>query len=111
MQIYESQRTLRLSVRGASSRPFSQPMPFRSFENPSYTGPDFRVARMAFCAHDPGDLVLHWQFSPPDPIARITVIVDVNNSIVIDRNCYVDYVVYVIVPSLSPTPTFTPSNH
>src|SRR5206468_5485732 len=81
-----------------------------ALNNPPYTGPDFRVARMALCAHDPGDLVLHWQFSPPDPITRDTEIVEEDSTVVNDQACYVDYVVHVVGPPLSPTPTFTPSN-
>src|SRR5207253_10532132 len=37
-------------------------------------------------------------------------IVDDNNGVVNNRNCYVDYLVHVVGPALSPTPTFTPSN-
>src|SRR5205823_1549008 len=38
-----------------------------ALNNPSYNGPDFRVAQVAFCAIAPGQATIHWQFSPPDP--------------------------------------------
>src|SRR5439155_5931012 len=81
-----------------------------ALNNPPYNGPDFLVAHMSLCAHDPGDLVLHWQFSPPAPVTRNTSIVDQSSSTVSDRNCYTDYVIHVVGPSLTATPTFTPSS-
>src|SRR5439155_21063235 len=81
-----------------------------ALNNPPYSGPDFRVAHMSMCAHDPCDIVLHWQFTPPAPVTRNTTIVDENSNTVNDPACYVDYVIHVIGPSLSPTPTFTPTN-
>src|SRR5205085_7916125 len=47
-----------------------------ALNNPPYSGPDFLVAHMSLCAHHPGDLVIHWQFSPPAPITRNTALVD-----------------------------------
>src|SRR5204863_4519623 len=46
---------------------------------------DFRVAQEAFCAIATGDALLHWQFSPPDPITRDTNVVDQNGNPVSNR--------------------------
>jgi hypothetical protein len=64
---------------------------------------DFRVARAAFCATAPGDAVLHWQFSPPDPPERNTDIIDQFSVSVANRTLYTDYPVHVIAPT--PTPS------
>src|SRR5262249_23310238 len=58
--------------------------------NPSYNGPDFRVAQAAFCVIAPGVATIHWQFWPPDPHNRDTEIVDSNNIQEQSRACYMD---------------------
>src|SRR5205807_1843444 len=64
---------------------------------------DFRVAKIAFCGIAPGQAVLHWQFSPPDPPNRDTEIVDSDGYTVNEPGCYVDYVINIL-----PLPTQTP---
>src|SRR5207237_2565013 len=95
--------------RGVSVDPGTMAVASGALYNPPYNGPDFLVARMALCAHDPGDLVLHWQFYPPAPVFRDTDIVDQDNQRVSDRNCYEDYVIHVVGPALTPTPTLSPT--
>jgi hypothetical protein len=75
--------------------------------NPPYSGPDFRVAQVAFCVVAPGLATLHWQFSPPDPPTRDTAIINSNGILVQTRACYVDYTVNI--PSPTDTPTATPT--
>src|SRR5205085_2579226 len=76
--------------------------------NPSYNGPDFRVAQVAFCATAPGTATLHWEFHPPAPVSRDTEIVDENSNIVSTPFYYVDYVINIVpVPTITPTSTFT----
>jgi hypothetical protein len=81
--------------------------------NPSYNGPPFRVAQIGLCLNAPGVAVLHWQFTPPDPLVRDTEIVDENTQIVNVRECYEDYVINImgaaVTATLTPTPTRTPT--
>jgi hypothetical protein len=77
-----------------------------AFNNPAFHG-DFRVARAAFCATAPGEAILHWQFTPPDPVIRNTDIVDANSNSVANRTFYEDYLVEIVTPT--PTPTATPT--
>src|SRR5205823_14321685 len=60
--------------RGVTIAPGSIAFASVAFNNPSYSGPDFTVARLAFCATHPGTAVLHWQFAPPAPVTRATQI-------------------------------------
>jgi hypothetical protein len=76
--------------------------------NPDPTG-DFRVARLAFCAVAPGDTLLHWQFSPPDPVTRNSDVVDANGTNVANRALYTDYPIHVEGPSSTATVTTTPT--
>jgi hypothetical protein len=73
-----------------------------AFSNPPASG-DFRVAQAAFCAMAPGDAVLHWQFTPPDPVTRNSDIVDQNSNSVRNSTLYTDYVVHVIAAGNSLT--------
>jgi hypothetical protein len=66
---------------------------------------NFHVAHVAFCAIAPGQAVVHWQFSPPDPSTRDTQIADANGNQAV-RECYQDVVINIVGPS--PTPTNTP---
>src|SRR5207247_8871248 len=87
-----------------------------AFSNPAFNG-DFRVARAAFCATAPGDAVLHWQFTPPDPITRNSDIVDESSMSVENRNFYQDYDVQEVTAYHTPMncltrpPTNTIPNH
>ena len=91
-----------------------------ALNDPSYSGPDFRVAQVAFCATAPGTAILHWQFDPPDPVTRDTEIVDENSTLVQDRDCYVDFVINIAgsggtatatrTSTTLPTGTSTPTN-
>src|SRR5207249_653391 len=76
--------------RGSTVGPGSIAFASGAFINPPYGGPDFEVARVAFCATHPGRAVLHWQFSPPNPVTRDTEVVDNDVQIVNDPNCYED---------------------
>ena len=88
--------------RGVAVDPGSIGYAAGAFSNPPATG-DFRIARAAFCATAPGDAVLHWQFSPPDPIVRNTDVVDANSVSVGNRTFDVDYEVHVIPASAQPS--------
>src|SRR5205823_10256142 len=79
--------------------------------NPAFNG-DFRVARAAFCATAPGVAMLHWQFSPPDPVTRNTDVIDQNSNSVANRTFYTDYEVDIITATPTPTGavTNTPTN-
>jgi hypothetical protein len=72
---------------------------------------DFRVAQIAFCALAQGTAIVHWQFSPPDPYERDTEIVDAASNVVSNRSLYADYVINVIAPTPSPTPTAVLTGH
>jgi hypothetical protein len=69
-------------------------------------GGSFRVAQIGLCATNPGRAVLHWQFSPPDPITRDTEIVDTASEIVSDQTGFTDYIINIEAPT--PAPTSTP---
>jgi hypothetical protein len=71
---------------------------------------DFRVARTAWCAIAPGDAVLHWQFSPPDPIERDTEVVDEFGNLVQNPTLYTDYVIHVVAATATRTSTATPTS-
>ncbi len=73
--------------------------------NPTYHGPDFRVAEIAFCVAAPGLATIHWQFTPPDPEIRNTEIVDAPGDIVSNDDCYKDYIINAVDPEV--TPAFT----
>ena len=75
--------------------------------NSPHNGPDFRVAQIAFCATAPGTATLRWQFFPPDPPARDTTIVDENFNDVQNNACYIDYVINIVEPTATSTPTNT----
>jgi hypothetical protein len=80
-----------------------------ALNNPPYSGPDFVVARAAFCATHAGTAVLHWQFYRPDPRVRDTVIEDSANRVVQDRVCYEDFVINILGPTVTPSATYTPA--
>lgn len=65
-----------------------------ALSNPAASG-DFRVARASFCATGAGDAVLHWQFSPPDPITRDSNVIDQNSNTVSNPALYADYVIHI----------------
>jgi hypothetical protein len=69
------------------------------------TGGVFRVARVGLCAVAPGQAVLHWQFSPPDPVTRDTEIVDGNGVLIHDPRQYVDYIINIVAATPTSTPT------
>jgi hypothetical protein len=75
--------------------------------NPYYSGPDFRVARIAFCATAPGQAVIGWRFSPPEPILRDTEITDDQGGIRSLPRCYVQYVVNIVAATATPTAEVT----
>ena len=72
--------------------------------NPPYSGPDFRIAQLGFCATAPGTLSIHWEFTT----TRYT---DILNSVpgppVNDPICYEDYTINIVGNPLTPTPTST----
>lgn len=74
------------------------------------------VATIALTApQEAGNYVLHWQFSPPDPINRDCEIVDAASEMTQCRACYADYQVSVgdvtptATPTVTPVPTITPT--
>jgi hypothetical protein len=66
-----------------------------AFSNPPANG-DFRVARIGLCPSAPGDAVLHWQFSPPDPPSRNSKITDAGSNTVSNPALYHDYTVHIV---------------
>lgn len=78
-----------------------------ALSNPPYLGPDFRVAQIAFCAVAPGTSDIHWQFYPPDPASRRSLIVDSNEQVVSSPALYTDYAIQVVEPTYTPTETPT----
>jgi hypothetical protein len=78
-----------------------------ALNNPFYSGPDFRVARIAFCANAPGQAVIGWRFSPPEPIVRDTEITDDLGNVLSLPRCYVQYVVNIVAATSTPTATPT----
>jgi hypothetical protein len=56
----------------------------------------FRVATVTVQATAPGVAILHWQFSPTDPISRNTKIVADGGVTVSQPDQFVDYVVNVL---------------
>lgn len=77
-----------------------------AWPNPNYNGPDFRVATIAFCVSAPGEAIIHWEFSPPDPETRDTMVVMASHGIVSNPDCYDDYIINAVDPSA--TPALTP---
>jgi hypothetical protein len=71
-------------------------------------GGNFRVARIGLCATAPGQAVLHWQFTPPDPITRDSEIVAINSQLIHDPDLYADYVINIQGQGGTPTRTNTP---
>ena len=98
--------------RGVTYTPGQSSFASGALNNPSYNGPDFRVAHVAFCAIASGTAVIRWDFSPPAPITRDSEVVDENSITVSNPNCYVDYVITIVCPPGSPTvtPTTTSTN-
>ena len=94
------------NFRGNTVAPGSIGYASGALNNPPYNGPDFRVARLGFCAVAPGTARIVWEFSPPSPPTRDTQIVDENNNVVHDRACYQTYVIN-IVGGATNTPTRT----
>src|SRR5207249_3676405 len=80
----------------------------RDWDSPEGFGGRFRVAMVGLCATAPGQAVLHWQFTPPDPLNRDTEILDEAAEIVNDPALYNDYVINIVAPTDTPTPTSTP---
>ncbi len=78
-----------------------------ALNNPSYNGPDFRVAQVAFCAIAAGQATIHWQFTPPAPMTRDTEIVEEGGGLINVRSCYTDYIINVDGPTRTPTITAT----
>lgn len=72
-------------------------------------GGDFRVAQVAFCGLTPGTAIVRWQFAPPDPYERDTEIIDAGSNAVSNRTLYANYVVNVVNPTATSTPTITPT--
>ena len=80
-----------------------------ALSNPATNG-DFRIAQISFCATAEGDTMLHWQFSPPDPITRDSNVVDQNSNTVSDPSLYTDYEIHITNgPPATPTSTATPA--
>jgi hypothetical protein len=94
------------NFRGNIVPPGSAAFASGALNNPPYSGPPFRVARIGFCAVAPGTAVLHWEFSPPSPPTRDTQIVDENSNVVSNPACYVDYIIHVV--AATPTATSVP---
>ncbi len=68
-----------------------------TFSTTTPTG-DFRVAQVAFAANQTGDATLHWQFSPPDPANRNSLITDDTNHVISGQTLYQDYVIHIVSP-------------
>lgn len=69
----------------------------------------FRVAQVGLCAVAPGRALLHWQFTPPAPVARDTEIIVASGDIVSDRTLFTDYVINIANQTSTPTVTSTPA--
>jgi hypothetical protein len=69
----------------------------------------FRVAQIGLCAVGEGTAILHWQFSPPDPITRDTEIMNIAGDLVHDPALFTDYIINITAPTPSPTTTATPT--
>ena len=74
---------------------------------PTGCGGIFRVASIPMCALAPGQVVLHWQFSPPFPRNLHSDVVNINANLVQDQSLYTDYVFTVLAPTTTPTVTPT----
>lgn len=62
---------------------------------------DFRIAQVAFCAVAAGEAIIHWQFSPPNPVViRDSQIIDAQSRYVSNPALYTDYVMHVVAPQL-----------
>jgi hypothetical protein len=81
-----------------------------ALNNPPVGG-QFRVARIGICAVAPGEAVLHWQFSPPDPPNRNTKITDEFGGQIENRAIFLDYTFTVLgAATATPTATSTATN-
>lgn len=60
----------------------------------------FPVAYIGLCATNPGNAVVHWQFSPPAPANRDSEIVDNSNTLVQNPALYTDYNMQVVTGTL-----------
>jgi hypothetical protein len=100
------------NFRGTNVAPGSMAFASHVGINPSYNGPDFRIAQVGFCVVAPGQAVIHWLFSPPEPITRDTQIITSNGIRINIPACYVDYTIFIPGATYTPTitPTYTPSN-
>jgi hypothetical protein len=92
------------AYRGMTLEPGSIIYPSGAWTNQPQGG-TFRVAQIGFCAANPGQAVLHWQFSPPAPRNRHTTIVDANGNMV--QSLFTDYVFNIVAPTDTPTPAPT----
>lgn len=89
--------------RGIINQPGDFAFASGAWSNPAYGGPDFRVAEMAFCVSRPGLATIHWQFTPPDPATRETMIVAAGyDEPVSNADCYKDYIIDAVNPVVTP---------
>jgi hypothetical protein len=81
-----------------------------SFASGTFGAPlsgDFRVATIGFCPQAGGDTTVHWQFSAP---ARVSKITDASAQEVENPALYVDVPIHIIAPpTATPTVTSTPT--
>jgi hypothetical protein len=61
-----------------------------ALSNPAYSGDDFRLARMSFCALAPGDAMIRWQFAPAN---RATFVNEAERDAA--APCYLEYVIHI----------------
>src|SRR5436309_10546780 len=79
------------TFRGVTVAPGSIAFASGAFNSSPGSG-SFRVAGVGFCAMAPGQAIIHWQFSPPDPLSRDTEIVSANGQVVSVSACYSDII-------------------
>ncbi len=73
---------------------------------PTGCGGVFRVAQVGICASNPGQAILHWQFTPPAPLTRDTEIIAFTNELIQNASLFADYTFTIT----GGTPTSTPSS-
>ena len=76
---------------------------------PTGCGGDFRVARIGLCGTSPGQGLMRWQFSPPDPTTRDSEVLNRNGGIVSSPALYHNLIVNVVGGSATSTPVSTPT--
>ncbi len=80
---------------------------------PEGCGGYFRVGTVGICATAAGRALMHWQFTPPDPMIRDTEIVAFNGDLIQNRALFADYVINITgggTPTLTPAVTSTRTN-